>query len=727
MILPLLIPLISIIAGGALAISGTALAGIGLSFLVSGAFGLLASAFTTSKGSTGFDSSRTYGWNRVGNIGGQGERIPVLYGEHRITPQCVSLDLVPKDGGVTLRTLYICSQGLCDTTTTEAEWKKRIRINKLAAGDVPGVSAKFLPGSTTQKLPEGFTRTGRPYAKNFKLDAADGQTVSTTHVMAEVASGIKFLFAWPGGIVKIDTTNGSLKTACGGFFLEFKPTNSSVSWMAVKSIDKSTLAAVAASIRQGMAPYVEMSSNPDWKQDAKEDGGATKKEGRFFTAGKTRGAVQRVFEVSFPTSNAAYEFRLTSLQDHDDDNNDTRAPTLTGVIELEVSTTNYEGFAGFALEIPASEYASGGEPEVEVLWRGRMLWDPRVVGSTYDAGPFVWSRNPALVLLDIYLNKQYGRGHRYSTSRIHLDSFKDSANLADAQVTVGVQGGTRESLWELDLVVDAASETRQWVDHICKTCRAVVFASEGLIKIAHDIAQGTVRRHFEADPGKLSTRHNVLAGKDGHPDVKRGRIRQPPNSVTVKFRSREREWAEDTVRILLNSNVGVTVAEVPLELQLYGVVRASQAYREAYYYLHKMNDAATLATIAVSYGDLDLELHDLVTLSYAAFGWNSKQFLVLAPSYVPAEGIGSLVLQEYVGGVYPDGVVFTRTVGPSRWATQYVAPAKSPTVGSGTKSTPPPSATPGAKAPSTSQATVVTSVARGASGGAQAVVVIGHS
>ncbi len=683
MVFPLLIPLIQIAAGGALwglAAAGSFLASAGLSLLIGGGLSAAGSLFSTSKGNAGFSSSPTYGFDNIGNNRGVGGPGPVVYGEHPITPQTVSTNLVYKDGGLIFRGLYVCSQGRCDTATTSAEWKTRVRINKIPAGQIPGVRAQFRPGTATQTAMEGFDEIGRPFNKNFKLDQGlngpnDPKPVGeihTIHAVETPSDGIKLYLVWSSGMLKRDSKGRGMFSA-GGVMVEYKATGttpgSKTTFATVDVIEpKITSAAAAAAIRAGQRPYIDLAENPDWSRDAVQENIRYKKDGWFWTRGMTTAAIRRLLVVRFPRK-ATYEIRMSGT--FYDDDNDRRQPTLSAVIEFERSAETYANWALMGLDVPATEQTQGAEPDVEVLWRGRELWDPRQGGDP-DNGPFAWTRSPGLAILDIYLNKLYGRGLRYSVPDIHVDSFKESATVGETQVFFKTGSTKKEALWELDLVVDTRSEARQWVDHIARTCRATVFPSEGQIKIVHDLAQIAVARHIEADPLKFGTRHNVRTSEVGVPDIRRSRVRRRPNLVRVKYRDRDEFWREATAEAPTSPQVGVTIAEIPLEMQVFGVSRESQARREAGYIRDKANLTPVLASVGVSYGDLDLEPGDMVTLSSAKHGWSAKKFLVLVPSYEPATGIGVLALQEYSDSVYPDGIYFTRSKGTVTWTDQYI-------------------------------------------------------
>lgn len=680
---PLLIPLITTLGGGALALLGPAvvgatLASAGLSLFLGGSLTIAGSLLSTSKGAGGFNSSPTYGFDNLGNRRGEGGPRQVIYGEQAIRPQLVSVNIVPGDNGPVFRGLYHCSQGRCDVATMVEDWKKRLRINNIPGSQIEGLKVQFSPGTDDQDALEGFNEVGRSFNANTRLEGlANQDPTKHDHAMETPADGVKLFFSWPSGLFKQDS-KGRTGTACGGFVLEYKRA-SEKDFKAVKVIEPGiTSASEADRIRKGivqtgifsqtlaLVPYVDLGENPDWSRDAPQDGIRFKKDGWFWTCGETRAVARRGLILRFPRKEA-FQIRLSGIPGGRaaDDANDKRVPVLTTIIEIEKAPDRtYPGQSMMGLDIPASEQIQGSEPDVEIAWRGRELWDPRQGGNP-DTGPFAFTRNPDLAILDAYLNKQYGLGRRYTVADMNLQAFQDGANLADTQVKLNPNdpNSPTERLWEIDLAVDIKSETRQWIDHIARTCRAEVFSSEGLITIAHDVAQSTVRRHFEADPQKYSTRHNVLTLPNGAPDVRRNRISKRPNKVTIKYQDRNDFYREATKTVVTNAQVGVTEAERPEELQLFGITRESQALRESTYIRNKANLVPTLCTIAVSYGDLDLEPLDLVTFSYAKYGYVTKQFLVVKPTYVPGTGRGVLLLQEYSSGVYPDGVVFSRTVG----------------------------------------------------------------
>ena len=279
MILPLLIPLITTIAGGALtAFTTGVLASIGLSFLISGALQIVGSLFSTSPGIGGFKGSPTYGWDNLSNFRGAGGVRQVVYGEHAIRPQVVSTNLFPSDEGPVLHLLCHGSQGLCDVATMRNDWKDRIRINGIPGGDIDGLDVQFTPGTDTQEALDGFDEIGRPFSASTKLE----KDVVHEHSMRAAGNGAKFFFTWPGGIYKV-SRKGKTTRSCGPIKIEYRKVGGA-GWRSVAIIEpKVTPAATATAIKNGSIPYVDLGEHPDWSRTAPSQKHLERQAGWFWT------------------------------------------------------------------------------------------------------------------------------------------------------------------------------------------------------------------------------------------------------------------------------------------------------------------------------------------------------------------------------------------------------------------------------------------------------------
>ena len=90
-----------------------------------------------------------------------------------------------------------------------------------------------------------------------------------------------------------------------------------------------------------------------------------------------------------------------------------------------------------------------GNPSVDCIVKGRKVYDPRTQKTAY-------SNNPALCVLDFLTNKRYGLGKWVSYDDVDIDSFIESANYCDQEVTVydADDNPLKSKRYTLDMIID---------------------------------------------------------------------------------------------------------------------------------------------------------------------------------------------------------------------------------------------------------------------------------
>jgi len=106
---------------------------------------------------------------------------------------------------------------------------------------------------------------------------------------------------------------------------------------------------------------------------------------------------------------------------------------------LSVSQS-YPGVALLGITMRATDQLSGSIPLVTALVRGTKcpVWD-----GVDPYNPVInptWTRNPAWIIADIALNKEYGLGDRFSVDDIDWSSFMDYAVFCDEKASEEVSG-----------------------------------------------------------------------------------------------------------------------------------------------------------------------------------------------------------------------------------------------------------------------------------------------
>jgi hypothetical protein len=111
------------------------------------------------------------------------------------------------------------------------------------------------------------------------------------------------------------------------------------------------------------------------------------------------------------------------------------------------------GVAYLALRFKWNQDIFGQIPQVKVTLKGRKVYDPRTTTTAY-------SSNPALCLLDYLRSNRYGKGLPDSAFEANFQSFQDSADEAETQVTP-YSSATDINVFDTNAVLDSSHNTQQ--------------------------------------------------------------------------------------------------------------------------------------------------------------------------------------------------------------------------------------------------------------------------
>jgi hypothetical protein len=93
----------------------------------------------------------------------------------------------------------------------------------------------------------------------------------------------------------------------------------------------------------------------------------------------------------------------------------------------------------------------------------------------------------------------------------------------------------------------------------------------------------------------------------------------------------------------------------PLDVQLYGITRRSQAVREARYHLQRTQRTPVFATWGIGPGDADVVPGDVVDVSVDTPAWSAKTFTVVSCGF-DQNLVGVIEGREYDADVYVNGI-----------------------------------------------------------------------
>lgn len=688
-----------LLGGGLLlALGGPALAELGTRLLLTGALTIISSFLGAASGRGGFNSSPTYGWDgSLANSAGQGSPIPVVYGEHNVSPAFIAMNVKPDGDKQVMYLLMGVSEGPIESIG-------QVRINDQPISSFPGaVAVVDRLGTSDQTAITDFNQLGTPHdvGSAFVGGDASAQTV-VTYEMYETSDEVAFLFTF-GALYK-QKTSGGIESLEADFVVEY--------------------AAVGTSPTTNTG-WTKLDPLPSESSTWKNSGSTS---GTWRTSGKSTSPVYRQIRIALngattPKHRPArgrYTFRIRAAWSSTDATY-VRPVTLTSVLELNSDSRAYPYVALLALKLPAMEQLSGGRPKVSCVAKGRKCEDPRSGETAYTTNPFVCAR-------DFILNTRFGLGRWYSSADLHEasgETWRDCMDACDDTVTP-ITGGSAEPRHTLNYVLDVRAPASEHLTQMLMGARGHLYPAQRKVRATMDVADSSIRSFECRLAAAAANRRNILDTDDGVSTLTAKIIdtSERITSIRVNYIDKDRGWTQQSFT-LTNTfvNVGAITGgpyaageqikgttsgaigrivhsaanasaflayvqgddatafqsgetitgltsgatctsssspytatpDRPQEVNLYGVTRRSQAIREARYHLNLARLSPVFASWGVFLGDLDVLPGDKVDVSADFIAWTSKVFTVLSTGF-DDEGRGVIEAREYSADVYVDNL-----------------------------------------------------------------------
>ncbi len=670
---------LQIIAGAFLLATGVG-GGIGIKLILGGVLTFVSSAMTAKTGKQSFSSSPTYGWGNLGNAAYEGSPIPVIYGEHLIKPGIVSRN-VKKVGGVYY--LYLlCVLGHGPITTIS-----QVRLNDVETTNetFPGASVAFTFGSTaagSNAVIPGFNETGIAYDQTGSRLAA---TQSLTYDMKAIADALTIALEWQGGLYFVDS-KGVLVRAYSTVKIEYRAFGSTGPW--------AVLSPTAA-------------DGPDWTKTAT---------GAWLTEDKNQNAVHRTIELKFggtgQPARGRYSIRITN--DQTQRVNESNIPTVKTVVEVTNDQRTYDGYAMLGIKLPASAQFTG-VPSVSCVVKGRTVLDPRTSTTAWSDNPVLCARdyltnatyglgadsskidsttwNALATVCDTTVTPAGGgtaeKAHTLdyildvhapgvdhliqmlagcgmepieAQRKIYLvqDSVKASSRVFEGRqaAAVGSRWNIRDGDGRSSLIATSLDLSQRWTSVRCQYLdrsrgwqqRTVtvrdIYANIGAITGGPFVVTEKIKGTTSKAIGRLSAGYANGAAW----------VTYTQDDGAVPFQNGETITGLTSGATAALSSAPYTLsADRPLDVQLYGVTRRSEAIRKARRELNNARSRTTFASWGGFLGDLDLLPGAVVTIGADHLPWTAKPFVLLKSGF-DGEGMATFSAREYVADVYSDNV-----------------------------------------------------------------------
>jgi len=305
----------------------------------------------------------------------------------------------------------------------------------------------------------------------------------------------------------------------------------------------------------------------------------------------------------------------------------TQAQTVDPLLAAAITgyTDTLTGLAYIVLQMPAGVMDSW--PQVVCEIRGLKVYNPKTATTVY-------SKNPALCLGDLIRSTDYGRGTAVDDTA--LEAAQDACDAL-------VGGEVRRSLC---LSLDSQSIVDDWVDILRAYAGCWVDYRGPTAFLIPDRPASSVMALNAADIVK------------GSLSIKKADSAEIPTVVRIIYSNTTGgEWVEARSDPAQIPGVGSgSVQRRESLVNMNGITRHSQAYREAVERLNKL----TLSDLAVNFtmfdNGLQLVVGDVFTLTHP-IGLTAKMLRIIEPPVQTSIGRWEIAAVEYDAAAYSDDVV----------------------------------------------------------------------
>lgn len=518
------------------------LIGIGLGLLSAGLQLLLAPSVPSSRKD---DPSPTFDLDGLRNTATSGLVQPVVYGEHRTGGNFISsFQKIDAQGRAVFYGAILLSRGPIHSVaglTADADELTGSAIPsaiEIDGNPASGYDAKVSVrlGGTEQGPIPGFaeTATAFPYSAQLVQSAPFGHQTSTA------VDGFDALVTYPSGLVEIDDDTGDPFAITIAFTVRWRVLGTTT-W-----------------------------TSETWNHTAA-------KTAQISFQFSKRGLTRDLYEIQVERTSGPAPFPRQSSDSY-----------MLGVNEIIAAGFSHPGCAILAVRLVGSDQLAGGIPQIAATIKGRTVyvWDGVSESSPAFGTAEVWTDNPAWIVLDVLLNKDYGlgRGGRLTLNNIDLGDFEAWADNCDDMVDDG-RGGTFARA-RCDMVIDTERSGFALAQEIAFAAWGRLYWAGNKIKVWLD---------DRTTPAFLFTAGNVRECKIGYI----GR-RQRPNACEVSYANEEVNYDQDIVSRFDESAILTAGQPVSKEtVEGTGVTRPGQAAR--------------LATSRLNHARLETKRVDLVS------------------------------------------------------------------------------------------------------------------
>ena len=259
-------------------------------------------------------------------------------------------------------------------------------------------------------------------------------------------------------------------------------------------------------------------------------------------------------------------------------------------------------------------------PQVRVTLKGRKVYDPRDASTAYTS-------NSALILLDYLRDNRYGKGLPDSAFESDFASFKTSANTCETQITP-YSGATAFDQFETNAVIDTDQKVIENVKKLLNPMRSLFTYNNGVYKLKIEGTGSSV---------KTITADHVVGGAKVLGERKNNKY----NRVIGTFVNPDKNWQNDTISYppADETNVATPFKHATMlaedngtllegNFQFPNVTNSFGAEALCEVILRRSRNQLQIQLTLTS-EFLELEIGDIVAITYPSGGFDAKPFRVL--------------------------------------------------------------------------------------------------
>lgn len=596
-----------------------------------------------NQGLTNSNSSQTYGWDTPSPISGEGGIVGVTYGECMPAPQILAQHVETVGDKQYLNLLLCGGLGPIDGITD-------IKINDTAIADYNDVEVETRLGTNDQEAISFFTDTPLDQSVGVQLTESGHVVTSDSTKAVSLEATIEF----PSGLYKLNDS-GSFANDTVKFQMMYRKYGDT-DWIGSGGISCSNTKVTDLYLYDeapaetwtiscveeypgdlGSAYFTVVGSVSGKKANAIPgvlyDNGLIKfkmaqkasftihtGDGTLSVTAKQNTAVRKSFRMRGLVADK-YEIKLLILSRNTGSRycNTCTWSILTSYQDGQYARPN-KVLVG--LRLLATDQISGSLPDI--TWRQKRntvyVWNPDTV--QYETRS---ANNPVWAAYDIYHQCRYLKNintglYEYTVFGVahtrldpYWDEWVDAAAYADEQI-LGLDGVTYENRFEFDAFYDTAKKRYEAAQLAATVGHCVILPRGNNIGIKCD-KPGTMVQIFGEGRTTMSSLQGTFSAKADR-----------ALAVEVVYSDSDKDFVNTQFLVRSNSyNSSTAVQDNPAQLQLFGVKRRSQAYREGVYTLANnelitqfVDISTDIDAMVCSYGDIVGLNHSVAQIGMAS-------------------------------------------------------------------------------------------------------------